>query len=156
MPESPKDVGQGLPEGREPVTMTILMDDVPDGEANKAVNEGHAAGDCMRASVATILGLPLDDVPHFAQYIDHPLGTPALWWWSLVGFLHWKGWEIEAYDAIDAPMGWSLVDGYSPRGHRHLCVGHDGEVVFDPHPGREGLRTIVGWWAVWKKEAAVA
>ena len=60
--------GHDLPEGRAGVGMTIFMDDVPDGEANKAVNEGHAAGDCMRASVATILGLSLDDVPHFAQY----------------------------------------------------------------------------------------
>lgn len=127
------------------IDMTILMDDVPAGTAEAAVDSGHPAGDCLRACVATVLGLPPREVPHFVQYVDHPAGTdPMLWWWAVVGFCHHHGWEI-TYDDLSGRDGWSLANGPSPRGHQHVVVAYDGEVVFDPHPSRHGLVTVTGW-----------
>lgn len=138
------------------VDMQVLMDDVPAGTADTAVNGGHPAGDCLRACVATVLGLPLDEVPHFVQYIEHPAGTdPMLWWWALVGFCHFHGWDATYPDDVfDPPDGWSLANGPSHRGHQHVVVARDGAVVFDPHPSRDGVVMVTGWMSLRKAEAA--
>lgn len=138
----------------EPVTMAVVMDDVPPGKASEAVNNGRPAGDCLRACIATVLGYELDNVPHFVQYVEHPAGSPSLWWWALVGFCHVAGWEIiyEPDAFIDSlPQGWALAEGLSPRGHQHVCVAWNGEVVHDPHPSRSGLTEITGWYPIFKR-----
>jgi hypothetical protein len=147
--------GSLLPDGLSGVTMKLCMDDVPAGKAEEAVNGGHPAGDCLRACVATVLGLPLEDVPHFVQYIEHPAGTDrSLWWWAMYGFCRWYGWAVGYNDdPLDPPKGWALADGKSPRGHMHVVVAYDGEVVFDPHPSRAGLTDITGWMPMVKKAA---
>lgn len=130
-----------------PTDMALLMDDVPAGGANDAVNDGHPAGDCMRACVATILELPLDEVPHFVQYVEHPAGTdPHLWWWALLGFCGAHGWHVRYVDE-DPPGGWCLIAGKSPRGHQHVVVGFDGAMVHDPHPSRAGVVEPAEWFA---------
>lgn len=136
------------------VTMTVVMDDVPGGEATNVVNGGRAAGDCMRACVASVLDLDPDYVPHFVQYVEHPSGTDShLWWWALVGFLHVCGWDARyEEDADDPPKGWALADGISPRGHAHVVVAYDGEVVYDPHPSRAGLTEVIGWIGLTKAQ----
>lgn len=126
-----------------PVDMTIFMDDVEPGHAEEAVDDGHPAGDCMRASVASILGLPLEAVPHFVQY-----RRPAdahLWWWALIGFCHVTGWEVGYVE--EPPRGWALASGLSPRGHEHVVVAFAGEVVHDPHPSRAGIVEVKEWFS---------
>jgi hypothetical protein len=130
---------------RKVVMMRTVMDDVPAGMASQAVNAGRAAGDCLRAAVATVLNLDPDDVPHFVQYVEHPEGTDShLWWWALVGFCCAHGWRVDY--AGEAPSGWSLADGVSARGHQHVVVAYDGEIVHDPHPEGGGLASITGWF----------
>lgn len=127
----------------KPVSMQHLMDDVPAGTANEAVENGRVAGDCLRASLASILELPIGDVPHFVQY--RGADDSHLWWWALVGWCFTMGIDARYIDGETVPKGWSLVDGRSPRGHAHVCVGFDGEVIFDPHPSRSGLPEIEGY-----------
>jgi len=128
--------------------MAVMMDSA--GTADAAVNGGHPAGDCLRACVASVLGLAMEDVPHFVQYIEHPAGTDkSLWWWALIGFCRAYGWHV-TYDGPAAPGGWALADGMSPRGHMHVCVAYAGEVVFDPHPSRGGLTKVDGWMGMTK------
>ena len=45
------------------VDQSIVMDDVEPGQAEAAVNAGREAGDCLRACVASVVGVPLDSVP---------------------------------------------------------------------------------------------
>lgn len=133
------------------VDQQCVMDDVEAGGARKAVNGGRAAGDCLRACVATILGLDLHEVPHFVQYLDHPEGTdPHLWYWALLGFCDAHGWRVD-YTQGDPPVGLSLASGTSARGHGHVCVAMDGEIVHDPHPARSGLVEIDGWFTFGRK-----
>lgn len=131
-----------------PVDMTLFMDDITAGQADEAVNLGHHAGDCLRACIATITKAPLGAVPHFVQYIEHPEGTdPLLWWYALVGWCHQHGWEarwIPANEA-DPPTGLALGHGPSVRGHEHAVVMHDGQLLHDPHPSRDGITAVRGW-----------
>jgi hypothetical protein len=98
-------------------------------------------GDCLRACVASLLGLPLADVPHFAQ---HGHG-----WWDA-----WRRWMRHRFTldvgclAPDTVRGAGLVlaRGPSPRGpFGHVVVAEilDGgpalRTVHDPHPSRAGL-----------------
>lgn len=144
--DHPTLLAEGAPPLHRRVFMESPMDDVPGGAATDAVNGGRAAGDCLRAAVATVLGADLDDVPHFVQYIDHPAGTDShLWYWSLVGFCAAHGWEV-SYTTDGPPDGWALVDGMSPRGHMHVVVAYDGKVIHDPHPSGGGLISTEGWF----------
>ena len=133
------------------VDMTVLMDDVAPGTASDAVDAGRPAGDCLRACVATVMGLAIEDVPHFVQYRQHPAGTePLLWWWALVGFASAHGWRVgyverQSPDEV-GPEGVALASGISPRGHLHVVVVEDGALVHDPHPSRGGITEEDGWF----------
>lgn len=143
--DHPTLLAEGAPPLHRRVFMESPMDDVPGGTATDAVNGGRAAGDCLRAAVASVLGADLDDVPHFVQYVEHPAGTDShLWYWALVGFCAAHGWEVSY--TTEQPEGWALADGMSPRGHMHVVVAYDGKVIHDPHPSGAGLVSTDGWF----------
>lgn len=119
--------------------------------------DGHSAaglpGNCMQAAVASLLDVPLEDVPHFGVYVDwwsamrrwlrdrqgmdwcyvpFPVTpTQADWWAEYVDFGRQNGWHV-------------LLSGPSPRGpFHHTVVGNvDLEVIHDPHPSGEGLVAV--------------
>lgn len=102
-------------------------------------------GDCQRAVIASLLELPICDVPHFLQLAN---GDPWIYWARLQTFCRSHGY---AYMTVPARGGISFfgddgpiyheISGPSPRGNgvTHAVVGCNGEVVFDPHPSRAGL-----------------
>lgn len=129
--------------------MAIFMDDVAPGQAQQAVEDGREAGDCLRACVASITEVDVEEVPHFAQY---RAGDARLWWWALVGWCSAYGWDVELVERDDRgrrpeelPQGWCLAMGPSPRGHRHVIVAFDGRMAHDPHPSRVGLVCVDTW-----------
>jgi len=98
-------------------------------------------GDCMRAALASLLDLPIAEVPHFAQLDADGKGN----FWLLVAefcrrqgfaFVMMRGAFLWADDVI-----YHLISGPSPRnpGGTHAVVGQNGLVHFDPHPSRAGL-----------------
>ena len=100
-------------------------------------------GDCFRACLATILGMPIKAVPHFALLDFAPdvfvAMTCAQAWLEAKGFEMWMGLEDG-----ENPLPMCIVNGISPRGIRHAVVGSTatGEIIHDPHPSRAGLTTI--------------
>ena len=102
-------------------------------------------GDCQRAVIASLLELPISEVPHFLQEAN---GDPSDYWDSLQAFLSKHGY---AYLCLPARSGAAFfgegvdvfheIAGPSPRGNgiTHAVVGRNGEIVFDPHPSRAGL-----------------
>lgn len=110
-------------------------------------------GDCQRAVIASLLDLPLKDVPHFMEITnDDPVG----YWELLQSFLRERGY---AYLAIPAKSGAAFygasdeaifheISGPSPRGNGvfHAVVGCDGRIVFDPHPSNDGLAGEPSEW----------
>jgi hypothetical protein len=102
-------------------------------------------GDCQRAVIASLMELPIADVPHFLQVAE---GDATKFWEGLQSFCRSKG---MAYLTVPARVGAAFygaedgvyheISGPSPRGNgvTHAVVGKDGQVVFDPHPSRAGL-----------------
>lgn len=96
-------------------------------------------GNCLQACIASILEIPLDRVPNFmleddlTTALDSFLAQFRLVSITLVAS-QVSGWE---------PTGFHLIGGASPRGEvGHSVVGHNGEMVHDPHPSGDGLRTV--------------
>lgn len=105
-------------------------------------------GDCMRACLASLLDLPISDVPHFAQ-ID--ADGQGYFWFGVTEFCRKQGYSfvtvkgsfVWAEDAI-----FHVIAGPSPRmaGVHHAVIGRNGQVFFDPHPSRAGLAGDPSEW----------
>lgn len=108
---------------------------------------GHPGGNCYSACVASILGLPVSEVPYF---MDDP---PPAWHERLDAFLaprglyalHFQIADREIYDRNNLwPKGFYILCGKSPRGD-HAVVGCGPNVAHDPHPSRAGLTEVDGF-----------
>lgn len=100
-------------------------------------------GNCLSAVVASLLHLPIAEVPSFIQ--------PDTWMKDLNVWLRPYGLAFCLIDDFDL-----RIDAYGIEGlyhevtgntHRstevlHACVAKDGEMVFDPHPDNSGLTRI--------------
>lgn len=102
------------------VTQTITV-----GDGNGRI------GNCLQAAVAALLDLDLDGVPHFAEHDD--------WLERMVAFGQDRGYKV-LYRPY--PVEFGLAFGRSPRGVPHAVVCVDGQIVWDPHPSRDGLVSI--------------
>ena len=104
---------------------------------------GPVEGNCFSACVASILEIPLDDVPQFMA---------GDWWanfsaWCAARNVVPRYWPCKAWcESTDAPFlgvptGHSIMTGESPRhpGVLHAVVARDGEMVHDPNPSRAGV-----------------
>jgi len=121
------------------ITQTILA----------SSEEGAEKGNCLAACVASILALPLADVPNFVNAEEFPENFYA--WlecrglgyaWMLVKNADGGAISPELLpDVVKSigTVGFHLIYGTSPRGFLHSCVGYAGKVVHDPHPSRAGL-----------------
>lgn len=119
-------------------------------------------GDCFRASMATLLGMELEDVPHFMAY--DPDGPDALvelapgiqcdrWYRDARHYLEARGIGIISYD-LDQIRNDGMdvmaflrsydvfyeIDVPSPRfeNTKHSVIARAGKIVHDPHPSRAG------------------
>lgn len=92
-------------------------------------------GNCMQAAVASILDLPLEDVPHFAKY-----KCVETFWDLLEDFFNEKGFHM-AWRTPDkgVPTWMHLACGPTERGNQHVVVKEGETLVHDPHPSRKGL-----------------
>lgn len=108
-------------------------------------------GDCQRAVIASLLELPIAEVPHFGQIAQ---GDADVFWCSVQAFCESKGY---AYLTMPAQSGaiffgdcegvYHEISGPSPRGDFwHAVVGMDGQIAFDPHPSRAGLAGDPSTW----------
>lgn len=103
---------------------------------------GYPDGNCLPACLASILEVPLEEIPHFGdegwfeRFNDwlRPQGLYAY----LVAWAEW--W---------APEGIYILSGLSPRAeaegkeYLHAVVARGWEIIHDPHPSREGLSSRV-------------
>jgi hypothetical protein len=101
-------------------------------------------GNCLQAVIASMLDLPLSEVPHFVQ-VDVDTDGDVNWWAHLVTWLRERGWwldpRVEQGEA-------HLAVGPSPRGVPHIAIYRDDEMLHDPHPDRTGLSEVRTRWAM--------
>lgn len=140
-----------------PVDQTSFYD--PDAPPNRQ------RGNCLTAVVASLLELPIDEVPNFVQdHVDHDLadesdGGDWNWWTRLHRFIAERGHRMHYLRNVEAaephpshddgfadpePGEHYAVAGVSPRDPRihHIVIYRDGVMVHDPHPDRTGLASI--------------
>ena len=87
-------------------------------------------GTCFRACLASILEVPERRIPDFGAG-----GDDDRWWADVQAWLGQAGLEyVRTPIGGTKPVGWSTIEGISPRGGLHACVAKDGELVHDPHP----------------------
>lgn len=82
-------------------------------------------GRCMNACLASILEIPEKSVPDFSDKDFEG---------DVNRFLADHGLSYERVPLDTPPIGWSTIEGISPRGGMHACVSYDGKLVHDPHP----------------------
>lgn len=116
-----------------PTTQTLLHDP-----------ENGVIGNCLSAVLASLLHLPIEEVPVFTE--------EKTWAKDMNAWLRQFG---LAYIQFDSGFPQTLSDygieglhhevaGPSPRraDTLHACVGFDCKFVFDPHPSRTGLKSL--------------
>ena len=105
--------------------------------------ENGIHGDCMRACVASILNLPISEVPHFGE--GDALHNAEIYWNNLANYLATKGLfhlELNSFDLeiSKCPTDiYHLIYGKTIRGTEHATVGRNGELIHVPHPSKAGL-----------------
>lgn len=101
-------------------------------------------GDCLRASVATLLQIDPVRVPHFSEFADW-MGAVRCWRDDLAFRFRIRP-ETKLFPVEGVVGEWVVGCGRSPRGHLHAVVlsAVDGSLVHDPHPSRAGLIGPVG------------
>ena len=100
-------------------------------------------GDCARAVVASLLDLPISEVPHFLAESDRT----AFGFYTLIEeFLEKHGYDVAwnatpLYHLKEGEDVYHWISGPSPRGGgmHHAVVGLNGLIAHDPHPSRAGL-----------------
>src|SRR5471030_594009 len=97
-------------------------------------SEKGIQGDCARAVIASLLELPIAEVPHFMQLADEVHG-----FWNRL--YDWREGDPDLYHEMSGP---------SPRGNGtyHAIVGKNGKPFFDPHPSRAMLGGDPTQWRI--------
>lgn len=138
-----------------PVTQTKVV-------VKNSKGEEVVRGNCYAACIASMLELPITEVPNvevFFHINDYPH-----WYVIMDTWLKSKGWELIGdmnYQCFHSGLitdpeflcqvdelckklkdSYYLVSGQSARGVSHICIYQNGQLVWDPHPSREGLVTI--------------
>ena len=96
-------------------------------------------GNCLAACVASILEIPLEDVPNF-------VGETS-WFSALRKFVLIHGYHLfELSPNYSLPV-YHLMIGPGPRSRdgkqiHHSVVGKEGSIIHDPHPSRAGLLEV--------------
>lgn len=102
--------------------------------------KARTKGNCLRACVASILELNIEDVPEMHRLL------PAL------EFLKKHGWELEASaePETDGHNGYYIVSGVSPRhpNIKHVVIYKDNKMVHDPHPDNRGVYAPLEFFTV--------
>lgn len=111
-------------------TQTILHGQFPNKEGN-----------CTQAVIATILGLPLEEVPDFNN-IHHTKPHSGWFWNHLRTFCLSKGYHFQHMSGERSYPGLYLAAGPSLRGVNHLVVMQNGTLFHDPHPSRAGIERV--------------
>ena len=104
--------------------------------------ENGVNGNCMAASFASILELPLSEVPNFEDMGEDNYFSALTSWLENLGFTLVQ-WQSETW-----LPGYCLAMGMSERGVNHQVVFKNGVLAHDPHPSRAGIKKIDEVWAL--------
>ncbi len=94
---------------------------------------GNPDGNCFNACIASILEIPLEDVPEYIAEAGNYYPKYNKWLEQYNLEILWMRF------GHDVPNGYAILCGKSDRGLDHAVVTFKGEIVHDPHPSKVGL-----------------
>lgn len=106
-------------------------------------NQRGQFGNCLTACVASILELPIEQVPNFIEF-DKGNGEYLQVFNDFLGQYGYQALTIflSVLDETWIPSGYHLIYGYSEEGVKHAVVGYQGKIVHDPAPDGSPLAKI--------------
>ena len=109
---------------------------LPPGENGKP----DEVGNCFAACIASIFEFDLEDIPNFCAFVDWQKRVNV--WLSKYDFCYLD--VRPNADIAFSMLGYHVISGPSPRlpNCYHSVVGLKGKMVHDPHPSRDGLKTL--------------
>lgn len=103
---------------------------------------GHGVGNCWPACIATITGIPLEEIPNFCVLYGDQHGAEALKWLRPRGFALWevpmKGDDLTWVGKLVPDVPW-IATGRNVNSVMHCCVYIGTKLWHDPNPTRERL-----------------
>lgn len=101
-------------------------------------------GNCFEASIASLLGLPIEQVPDLGAYEDNGLWMEKLNEWLAQKGLSYFESRIARNELDDFFIDkdfYHVLIGPTERSKRilHAVVGRKGKMVHDPHPDNIGV-----------------
>jgi len=98
-------------------------------------------GNCFSACLASVLDLPLSEVPNFFEIAPDDRDD---WWEAVRIWLRKRNLGVLPINADwnivrSMPGAYLIVAGMSPRGRLHSTIWFNGEMVHDPHPEGGGI-----------------
>ena len=102
---------------------------------------GFKKGDCMRACVASIFEMTIDEVPNFMENGPKAYADNLAAWCQAAG-LKFLDILIEHKELMEYILSDHIIaTGASPRNpeYNHAVICKDGKVVHDPHPDKTGI-----------------
>lgn len=113
---------------------------------------GLPGGNCFSACVASLLEIPIDEVPYFMGDTGEVLAgdDPEKWFERFEQWLSPRGLYpilLDIHGISWRPAGLHILSGCSPRGRGraddlHSVVAQGSEILHDPHPSRDSVLTI--------------
>ncbi|RQO65095.1 hypothetical protein DBR40_24805 [Pedobacter sp. KBW01] len=100
-------------------------------------------GNCFPACIASLVEVPLNQVPNIEELYDC-----YAWFEVLCAWLEHKGfsYEISTKEECEASNEYYMVSGQSPRGNfNHIVIYKNGTLAHDPHPDGTGLSSEVDY-----------
>jgi hypothetical protein len=104
------------------------------------IHNESTKGNCMRASLATIFSLNIDNIPKFEEMVKKK--------WKNAFKIWLKGMNLELKEQHSPPidMQYYIAIGDTERGVLHCVVCQLGKTIHDPHPSQNGLLIIKKYW----------
>ena len=98
-------------------------------------------GNCMRASLASIFELNIEDIPKFEE-MDK-------WSWKNAFKIWLRGMNLALREQCELPnhSQYYMALGATNRGVLHCVVAQLGKTIHDPHPSQDGLVSIKKYWS---------
>jgi hypothetical protein len=119
---------------------------------DESTPEGRTRGNCWSAAIASLVEVPLNEVPNFVQEDDESNGEKD-WWDSTMFWLDERGLVMKQHSRQEINSDeYYIVTGRSYRfDGGHAVIYHGWNMAHDPFPGGMGVTQIWGIYSIKEK-----
>ena len=117
------------------------------------LHSDDVVGNCTESCIASILDLPIEEVPDFHKDLTRPGEETSSdeireFWRRIEDFLQSKNRIMMTIPLNWVPPVYYLASGNTVRDTHHMVIMRDSRIFHDPHPSRAGLSNITHKWLI--------